>query len=471
MFINFSIIQISSHAGYFTIKAKLYKSIFLTFVFMKILLVGNGAREHVIAETLKKSKEAMLYSYLKSKNPGIVALSQSFEIGNYDDLEKIKSFAQKVKPDFAFIGPEEPLKNGFVDLLGKLNIPSVGPTKDLARLETSKSFTRRLLKKYKIDSNPKFEIFNKENVDNAKKFIDELEQCVIKPDGLTGGKGVKVQDEHFKTKNEALVYCYEVLQTHPFVIVEEKLEGEEFSLQCLTDGKTVISTPPAQDHKRAFVDDKGPNTGGMGSYSCEDHLLPFLTKRDVEDGLNITKRVAEAIYKETGEFYKGVMYGGFILTKDGIKLLEYNARFGDPEAMNVLPLLETDFVGLCNAFIEQKLHAVKIKFQNKATVCKYVVPKGYPDTPVSNEKIEIGKIPQNSKLYHASVDQREDGLYLTTSRAIACVGIADRLQEAERIAENATKSIKGPVFHREDIGTKRLIEKRINHMKNISASI
>lgn len=434
---------------------------------MKILLIGNGAREHVIAETLKKNKSAILYSYLKSKNPGIVSLSKEFEIGSYNDLEKIRGFAKKIKPDFAFIGPEEPLSSGVVDLLKESGISSIGPAKSLARLETSKSFTRNLLRKYGIHGNPEFEIFNKQNISNAQKFIDGLEQCVVKPDGLTGGKGVKVQGEHFATKKEALEYCSEVLQTHPFVLVEEKIDGEEFSLQCLTDGKTVVATPPAQDHKRVYVDDKGPNTGGMGSYSCENHLLPFLTKKDVENGLRITQKVADAIHKETRQYYNGVMYAGFIATKKGLKLLEYNARFGDPEAMNVLPLLENDFAEVCQAMINQKLHKIKIKFENKATVCKYVVPEGYPDNPAKNEKIEIGKIPQNARLYYASVDKRQDGLYLTASRGIACVGIEDGLEKAERIAEEATKAVKGRVFHREDIGTKKLVDRRVRHMKEI----
>ena len=263
------------------------------------------------------------------------------------------------------------------------------------------------------------------------------------------------------------MYCQEVLQAHPSVIVEEKLEGEEFSLQCFTDGKTVAAMPPVQDHKRAFADDKGSNTGGMGSYSCENHLLPFLTKNDVEQGLKITQEVANALHKETGELYNGVMYAGFIVTKDGIKLLEYNARFGDPEAMNVLPLMETDFAEVCNSIINHQLHKIKIKFQNKATVCKYVVPYGYPDKPSINQKIEIGKIPENAKLYYATVEWRENELYTTTSRAIACLGIGDSLDKAEKIAEETVKSIKGNLFHREDIGTKKLIERRVNHMREI----
>ena len=434
---------------------------------MKILLIGNGAREHALAEAFKRNKDAKLFSYLKSKNPGIVFLSDDYQIGNYNDLATIKSFAQKIKPDLAFIGPEDSLGNGVVDTLKSTGIDSVGPTKKLAQLETSKSFTRNILKKYKIKGNPKFESFNKNNIRDAKKFLGTFDKCVVKPDGLTGGKGVKVQGDHFHTKIEALDYCHEILQTHSAVIIEEKFEGEEFSLQCLTDGITVVATPPVQDHKRAYVDDKGPNTGGMGSYSCENHLLPFLTKRDVEEGVEITQKVADALYKETGEYYKGVMYAGLIVTKDGVKLVEYNARFGDPEAMNILPIIETDFVAVCQAIINQTLNKIKIKFQNKATVCKYIVPRGYPDNPIKNEKITIGKIPKDARLYYASVDQRNDGLYLSSSRAIGCLGIADNMEKAERIAEEATKSVTGKVFHREDIGTKKLIEKRIKHMVEI----
>src|SRR3989338_7701703 len=404
---------------------------------------------------------------MKSKNPGILTLSKTIETGSYYDLEKIKKFAGENEIELAFIGPEDPLSFGVVDALQDIGIESIGPTKLMARLETSKSFTRELLQKYNIDGNPNFKAFNKNNSDEIKDFMNELEGVVVKPDGLTGGKGVKVQGDHFNTKNEALDYCREVLQTHPAVIVEEKLDGEEFSLQCLTDGKTVIATPPVQDHKRAYEDDNGPNTGSMGSYSCENHLLPFLKKEHVVKALEITKKAAKAINEETGLYYKGVMYGGFILTKKGVKLIEYNARFGDPEAMNVLPLLKTDLAGICYAIITQELSRVKVEFEKKATVCKYAVPEGYPDKPVKNEKVEIVKTNEKAKVYYASVEQKNDGLYMTGSRAIAFLGIGDNLEEAEKIAEDGAKSVKGRVFHRKDIGTKELVGKRVEHIKRI----
>jgi phosphoribosylamine---glycine ligase len=433
---------------------------------VNILLLGHSARAHVIAETLRKNKGVKLYSFMKSKNPGVASLSKEILVGDYSDLDKIKEYAKKNNVDFAFIGPEDPLNEGVVDSLKEIGIDSVGPTKKLAQLETSKSFTRNLLKKYNIEGNPLFKIFNKDNLNEIGDFLNELEEVVVKPDGLTGGKGVKVQGDHFNTKQEAVLYCKEVLQIHESVIVEDKLDGEEFSIQCLTDGKTVIATPPAQDHKRAFENDTGSNTGGMGSYSCENHLLPFLKKEHVDAALEITKKVADAIHDETGEYYKGIMYGGFILTKKGIKLIEYNARFGDPEAMNILPLMKTDFASVCHAIITQELSRIKIEFEKKATVCKYVVPEGYPDNPVKDQKVEIGEA-GDAKLYYASVNKKEDGLYMTGSRGIAFLGIGDNLTVAEKIAEEAASKVKGKVFHRKDIGTKELVQKRIDHVNSL----
>jgi phosphoribosylamine---glycine ligase len=436
-----------------------------------ILLVGNGAREHALAEAILRSEQKpRLFSFMKTNNPGIASLSEKIKLGGYADLGAITGFATENKIEFAVIGPEDPLNNGVVDALAKIGIPSVGPTKSLARLETSKSFTRNLVKKYNIPGNPQFKVFNA--IDGVEAFLNKLEGIVIKPDGLTGGKGVLVQGDHFTTKEEALNLCKQILAESSSLIVEEKFDGEEFSLQCLCDGKTVIGTPLVQDHKRRFDGDRGPNTGGMGSYSLPDHSLPFLKPKDLEDGLEITRQVAAALLKETGSLYKGIMYGGFIATKDGAKLLEYNARFGDPEAMNILPLLKTDFVEICRHIVAGTLNKLKIEFEPKATVCKYVVPKGYglpadhSDAASSRAKIEVGDVGK-ARLYYSSVDKKEDGLYLSSSRAIGIVGIANTLEEARKIAEEGVKAVKGPVAYRTDIGTDVLIQKRIDHMKKI----
>jgi len=436
-----------------------------------ILLVGNGAREHALAEAIARSEQKpSLFSFMKTNNPGIASLSEKIKLGTYSDLDAITGFAAEKKIEFAVIGPEDPLNNGVVDALSQIGIPAVGPTKSLARLETSKSFTRNLVSKYNIPGNPQFKVFKA--IDSVKSFLNQLEGIVIKPDGLTGGKGVLVQGDHFATKEEALKLCIQILKESSSLIVEEKFDGEEFSLQCLCDGKTVVATPLVQDHKRRFDGDHGPNTGGMGSYSLPDHSMPFLKPKDMQDGLEITRQVAAALLKETGSPYKGIMYGGFIATKKGVKLLEYNARFGDPEAMNILPLLKTDFVEICRHIIAGTLDKLKIEFEQKATVCKYVVPKGYglpadhPDAASSRAKIEVGDVGK-ARLYYSSVDKKEDGLYLSSSRAIGIVGIADTLEEARKIAEEGVKAVSGPVTYRTDIGTDALIQKRIDHMKKI----
>jgi phosphoribosylamine--glycine ligase len=400
-----------------------------------ILLIGNGAREHAIAEAITRSpQKPQLFSFMKSNNPGIASLSVKMMLGSYSDLEAVTEYAKQNKIEFAVIGPEDPLNNGVVDALAKINISAVGPTKSLARLETSKSFTRTLVSKYNIPGNPQFKVFKA--IDGVEAFLNELEGIVLKPDGLTGGKGVQVQGDHFETKKDALKLCEQILAGGSSLVIEEKFDGEEFSLQCLCDGKTVVATPLVQDHKRRFDGDKGPNTGGMGSYSLPDHSMPF------------------------------------IATKDGAKLLEYNARFGDPEAMNILPLLKTDFVEVCRHIIAGTLDKIKIEFEHKATVCKYVVPKGYglpadhPDAASSKARIEVRDVGK-ARLYYSSVDKKEDGLYLSSSRAIGIVGIADNLTEARKIAEEGVKAVKGPVAYREDIGTDALIQKRVDHMKMI----
>lgn len=439
-----------------------------------VLLIGNGAREHAIAEAIARSSgRPRLFAFMKANNPGIAALAEKIQLGSYADLAAITGFAKDHQIDFAVIGPEDPLGNGVVDALAEIGIGAVGPNKSLARLETSKAFTRNLVSKYQIPGNPQFKVFT--SLDGIETFLNELEGIVLKPDGLTGGKGVLVQGDHFTTREEARKLCVQILRESSSVIVEEKFDGEEFSLQCLCDGRTVVGTPLVQDHKRRFDGDQGPNTGGMGSYSLPDHSMPFLRPSDIEEGLEITRQVAAALLRETGRPYKGVMYGGFIATKNGAKLLEYNARFGDPEAMNILPLLKTDFVEVCKAIIDGTLDRLKIEFEPKATVCKYVVPRGYglpadhPDAASSKAKIEVVDVGK-ARLYYSSVDQKEDGLYLSSSRAIGIVGIADTLDAARKIAEEGVRAVKGPVAFREDIGTNALIQKRIEHMRKIRES-
>ncbi len=433
----------------------------------KVLLIGNGAREHAISEALMRSPQHVELTVIGSAvNPVISDVAARYEVGSLTDLEFIRSVAVDVRPDFVILGPEAPIAAGVVDMLLENEIPSCSPMKTVARLESSKSFTRDLLAKYSIYGNPVFKVFFDEK--GLEKMFDELgDDFVVKADGLKGGKGVKVSGDHLNGREEGLAYARECLAEGGRVVVEEKLVGEEFSLMSFCDGVNTVEMPCVQDHKRAYEGDKGPNTGGMGSYGDANHLLPFLTISDVIAAREITRKVAGALREETGTKFVGIMYGGFIVTSKGVRLIEYNARFGDPEAMNVLPLLKTDFVDICEGMIHGTLDQVEVDFENKATVCKYVVPDGYPDNPCKGDKIEVGSVPEGVRVYYASVDQREDGLYLSGSRAVAFVGIADTLAEAESLAESAVGSVSGPVFYRKDIGTAELVQKRVDHMKEL----
>ena len=434
---------------------------------IKILAVGGGGREHAIVDALVAGG-AEVYCYMPCLNPGIKKAVKGYVVGKIDEnFDDLAGAAVKYGIKLAVIGPEGPLAAGIVDELEKRGIACIGPGKKLAKLETSKSFTRRLLQKHGIDASPKFRIFDANNADRIPAWLDKLGSYAIKPDGLTGGKGVRIFGEHVRNKEEALAYCNELLDRHPAVVIEEKLEGEEFSLQTMTDGKAFLHFPVVQDHKKALEGDRGSNTGGMGSYSDANLMLPFLTQEDVEAAKRITEKTAFAIKQETGIPYKGVMFGGFIKTASGIKLLEYNARFGDPEAMNVLPLLKTNFVSVCMAVVKGRLGEIKPEFQNKASVCKYVVPEGYPENPRPG-RITIPAT-ENVLVYYASVYEKDGGIYTTTSRGVAFVGTGNSINEAERTAEEAASGVEGNVYHRRDIGTAESIRKRIEHVRQLSA--
>ncbi len=429
--------------------------------------MGGGAREHVIAEVLSRD-EVTLYAVMKNRNPGIARYCEDILYMAETEIEKITDWAMKKGMEMAIIGPEAPLEAGLVNELQEVGIPCIGPTKELARLETSKSFTRGLFEKYDIPGNARYAVFH--NLDGMRDWMEKLEEYVIKDDGLCGGKGVKLSGEHLATIDDGLKYAEECIMKHGSVVIEEKFIGEEFSLQALSDGYTVIGSPLAQDHKRAYEGDTGPNTGGMGSYSDADHSLPFLGPDDYKEALAITQMTCDALREECGVPYKGVMYGGFIATKDGVKCVEFNARFGDPEAMNVLPLLESSFLKICQAIIDGNLTQNMAVYANKATVCKYIVPKGYGVKSLVGAEVTLDEEfikSQGARLYYASVNEEDGKIFTTSSRSLGIIGIADTIGEAEKICERAVNSIKGEVFMRHDIGTPEALEKRINRMRKI----
>jgi phosphoribosylamine--glycine ligase len=433
---------------------------------MKILVVGTGAREHAICNAVK---DAELYSIMSNKNPGISRISK-FQISSEKDLIGVKKFALNNKIDIAIIGPEAPLEMGIVDELQNAGIGCVGPTKAAARIETDKAFMRDLFETHNIGGSVVYKVFD--NIGDAGDFIDEFDQdVVVKPVGLTGGKGVKIVGEHLEDGEAAKKYVKEIIQNkisgYGQVVIEEKLIGEEFTVQAFVDGDKIVPMPAAQDHPHAYEGDQGPITGGMGSYSDKNGLLPFLDKNNYNKSVKIMQDTVKAVKNEV-EPYKGILYGQFMLCKEGPKLVEYNARFGDPEAMNVLPLLETDFVDLCQEIVDGDLKSAN--FEKKATVCKYIVPKGYPESGKSGQILEVNEskiTEQGGLVYYAAVNQKDDKIYTSASRALGLVGIGNSIAEAEEVCENVTKYVKGDVYHRRDVGTADLIHKRIEHMETI----
>jgi len=433
-----------------------------------ILIVGSGAREHAIAVALARSPQMpSLICFSGARNPGIAALSTAYGIGSITDPGAVVAFAHEQDATMAIIGPEAPLAEGVADALWAANIPVVGPTKSLARIESSKGFARELVAKYEIAGNPFFQRF--ESMHGVEDLIERYpNQHVIKDDGLAGGKGVKVCGDHLLSYHDSLAFCRELAAVHHPFVIEEKIEGEEFSLMSFCDGNTLRHMPAVQDHKRAYEGDKGPNTGGMGTYSDADHKLPFLSDEDVTTAQRINEQVATALAKECGASYQGILYGGFMATKDGVKLIEYNARFGDPECLNLLTLLETDFVTICRAIVDQTLADVRVTFAAKASVCKYVVPGGYPDNPRKGDAVVLPKdLPDGVAIFLSAVDVKDDVLIATGSRTVAVVATAATISGAEALCEAVVRQIPGPFFHRVDIGTKPLLERRVEHMKEV----
>lgn len=435
---------------------------------MNILIIGSGAREQAIAAALHRSpQEPHLFCCGKAINPGIKQMTHDYWVGDVTKVSTITELAQQWQISLAIIGPEAPLEEGLADALWKAAIPVIGPKKKLAQIETSKAFARSLMQKYQIPGLPLYQTFT--DMSGIEAFLNQLGDgnYVVKANGLMSGKGVKVAGDHLHSIKEALGFCEEIFAQQQTVVIEEKLIGQEFSFMGFCDGETILPMPIVQDHKRAFVDDKGPNTGGMGSYSDANHRLPFLTEQDVKQAWQINEAVFHALMQELKEKYIGILYGSFIATAKGIYVIEFNARFGDPEALNVLTILQSDFAAICQEMVTGGLKPEHVQFAPLATVCKYAVPYGYPDNPVRNAAIEICAVKNKLNLYLASVEAVDGKIIATGARTAAYVGVADSIPSAEEIAEKEIRAVDGPLYHREDIGTERLIQRRVDEMRKL----
>ena len=423
-----------------------------------VLLVGGGGREHAVARALADA-DASLYACAGNRNPGIARLAEGFETLDTTNPTAVRSYANDVDATLAVVGPEAPLAAGVADALDEAGVYAFGPREDEARIETDKAFQRRFMERHDVPGCPDFETF--EDMDAACTYIDEYDgDLVVKPAGLTGGKGVRVMGDQV-TAEEAKEYIRE--SEYDRIVLEERLVGEEFTIQAFVANGQLRVTPAVQDHKRAYEGDEGPNTGGMGAYSDASLELPFMSEAEYKEAVDVLRETVDAL-----DGYKGVLYGQFMLTADGIRVVEFNARFGDPEAMNTLPVLGTDFLDVLVAAREGE-SLPQLTFARQATVCKYAVPEGYPTDPEAGAKVTIDEDSAgDALLYYASVDEREDGIYTTTSRSFAVVGVADSITEAEEIAEAAiSEAGEEGLRVRHDIGKPDLVQQRIDHMAEL----
>jgi len=460
-----------------------------------VLVVSYGSREAAMVDAFSRSREYVVDLYIadRQRNPFNVKRAKEHVVIPTLSVEAIFKFAEKHKDniDFGIVGHEKPIIEGIRDVIeGKLGIPMICPTKKYA-IEGSKVAQRLLFQEVASEVNPRFKIFDPKNYSSLSdvkedlfKWLDELDDKVaVKPDAPAAGKGVGVWGDHFNTREEVLAHFLANFKEGP-VIVEEKIEGEESSFQAFCDGKHLVPLPETRDYKRAFDGDKGPNTGGMGTYKDKSNYLPFMDPEDWEREKRIVERIFERLKgKGCNPELRGMpFYVAFMHTSRGPMILENNSRPGDPEIIPILALLKSDFVDVCFRIIDGNLTHVEV--DDKAAVGVYKVPPkygGYIDVfPHLVNKSEIGtpvildeaeklssKYGDNIRIYPGSMEIREDNkVYALSSRAVCVLGIGDSVQEARSIAMEGISAIKGgALWNRADIASKEHIEKSIMHMK------
>ena len=389
-----------------------------------ILVIGSGGREAAIIKTLHKSKlPNTIYCMGTNYNPLIIDLCSFVYFSN---MTFLVDFCKQKQIDLVVVGPEKYLEMGIVDVLNEHDIQCIGPSKALAQIETDKNYTRELLQHNGLEMyNPKYKLFDTLDLNDLSEYIDFCMSLdmnyVIKPINLCSGKGVLVSNEHFFSDLEGLKYAIEIISKGP-LLIEEKLIGEEYTLMAYTDGKSISYMPLVQDFKRLNLEN-GANTGSMGCISYSNHLLPFITPSILAESKHVIMETLSILEKDKNDSYEGIIYGSFISCKEGIKIIEYNCRFGDPECINVLELLETDLLEIFLAIPTQKLHTLKVKYQPNNIVSKYVVPNFYPlsNSPVSNNIYKIDKKWYNehkSNIICSSVNLVNTELYSTKSRTL-----------------------------------------------------
>lgn len=421
---------------------------------MNILVIGSGGREHTICWSLSQSDKCTKL-YCAPGNAGIAQVAECVPIGVFQ-FDELVAFAKEASIDFVFVGPDDPLAQGIVDAFEASGIPAFGPNKAAAEIEGSKIFMKNLLKKYEIPT-AKYETFT--DFEAALAYLNAQEApIVIKADGLAAGKGVTVA----ATLAEAEEALRSIMVEKVFgdagnqVVIEEFLAGQEMSILAFVDGETVKPMVPAQDHKPIFDGDKGPNTGGMGTYTP----LPHIDQAIIDEAItNIIIPTAKAMVSE-GRPFRGVLFAGLMITKDGPKTIEFNARMGDPETQVVLPQLKTDLVDIVLAALNGSLDQVDIQWHNEATVCVVVASEGYPGN-YPKGKVITGLEEAQSKgalVFHAGTAAQDGNIVTNGGRVLGIVGKGATIEAARAHAYDAVASISFEgMQYRKDIAMKALV--------------
>jgi len=404
---------------------------------MKVLVIGSGGREHALVWKIIQSPKVSQV-YCAPGNAGISKLAQCINI-DADSIEKLVDFVQEEKIDLTVVGPELPLSKGIVNEFNGKGLRIFGPSKEATEIESSKVFSKYLMKKYNIPT-AKYEVFQ-----NSEKAFDYIKQqvfpLVIKADGLAAGKGVFIVKNLVQARDalDALMEEKKFGEAGRQVVIEEFLEGEEVSILAFCDGKTVLPMVSSQDHKKIYDHDRGPNTGGMGAYSPAPFYSDEFKKRVLEE---ILKPTVKGLQSE-GRKYKGVLYAGLILTKEGPKVLEFNARFGDPETQVISPRLKTDLIDILNAVIEETLHKTNIEWEDNAAVCVVVASGGYPGKyqkgKVINGLERLRKM-EDVIAFHAGSKLQDDKVITSGGRVLGITAWDDTISKAKEKAYETTKT-------------------------------
>ena len=417
---------------------------------MKIAILGSGGREHALAFSLSKSNEVKkIYCIPGNAGTSEIAENISIDIGNF---KNIYDFLKKNNVDLVVVGPEDPLVNGIVDYLEKLNIKVFGPNKISSQLEGSKIFTKNLCKKYNIPT-AEFGVF--QNVDESLKYIDTAKHpLVVKADNLAAGKGVYI----CRAKTESYLAVKEIFNGKfgkaKNILFEEFLEGEEMSYFIISDGKTFKYFGSAQDHKRVEEGDKGKNTGGMGAYSPSRLFNEKLEQKILE---KIIKPTLKGL-NDLGTKYKGFLYAGLMIVKNEPFLIEYNVRMGDPECQTILPTLNSDLLKIVQSCVDEKLSEVEIKWTEKKSLCVVLCSNGYPDKYEKNilinnfDKLNLN---ENNYLFHAGTKKVDGKIYASGGRVLNFISLSKNFIDArENIHKNLKNLSWNKGFYRKDIGYK-----------------